>query len=66
DEGSDGRPTVRELLRDRLAALGVPVAFGFPFGHVDDNWTLPLGVRARLDARAGTLELLEPAVAEAG
>jgi muramoyltetrapeptide carboxypeptidase len=40
------------------------VAYGFPFGHVDDNWTLPVGVRARLDADAGTLELLEAAVAE--
>jgi len=29
---------------------------------VDDQWTLPLGVRARLDATAGELELLEPAV----
>ena len=39
-----------------------PVATGLPFGHVADNWTLPLGVRARLDADAGTLTLLEPAV----
>jgi muramoyltetrapeptide carboxypeptidase len=66
DAGIEGRPTVRELLMDRLGRLGVPVAFGFPFGHVDDNWTLPLGVRARLDASAGTLELLEPAVADRG
>jgi muramoyltetrapeptide carboxypeptidase LdcA involved in peptidoglycan recycling len=34
-----------------------------PIGHEPDNWTLPLGVRARLDAARGTLELLEPAVA---
>jgi muramoyltetrapeptide carboxypeptidase len=53
---------VIELL-DRLAApLGVPVLAGLPFGHENDNWTLPLGVRARLDAGAGTLELLESAV----
>ena len=62
DEGAEGTPQIAEVLHDRLADLGVPVAFGFPFGHVDDNWTLPLGVRARLDADAGTLELLEPAV----
>ncbi len=52
-----------EVLRERLGSLGVPVALGFPFGHVDHNWTLPQGVRARLDAGAGTLALLEPAVA---
>jgi muramoyltetrapeptide carboxypeptidase LdcA involved in peptidoglycan recycling len=32
-------------------------------GHIEDQWTLPLGVRARLDAGAGTLDLLEAAVA---
>lgn len=58
-----GAPRAEEVLRDLLRGLGVPVALGFPFGHVDDNWTLPLGVRARLDAGAGTLSLLEPAVA---
>lgn len=64
DEGKDGIPSPEEVLLDRLADLQVPVAFGFPFGHVPDNWTLPVGVRARLDASAGTLELLEPAVKE--
>lgn len=56
-------PGAGEVLRERLGSLGIPVAMGFPFGHVDDNWTLPVGVRARLDADAGTLELLESAVA---
>jgi muramoyltetrapeptide carboxypeptidase len=55
-------PTAAEVIRERLAPLGVPIAFGFPFGHVDDNWTLPEGVPARLDADAGTVEVLEAAV----
>ncbi|HEX6371270.1 MAG TPA: LD-carboxypeptidase [Longimicrobium sp.] len=59
----DGAPLAAEVVRDALGGLGVPVAMGFPFGHIDDNWTLPMGVRARLDADAGTLALLEPAVA---
>ena len=61
-DGENGLPSVADVLRDRLGDLGVPVAMGFPFGHVDDNWTLPVGARARLDADAGTLEVLEPAV----
>jgi muramoyltetrapeptide carboxypeptidase len=61
-DGENGMPTTDEVLRDRLESLGVPVAMGFPFGHVDDNWTLPVGALARLDADAGTLEVLEPAV----
>lgn len=62
DEESSDTPSLAELLSDRLGDLGVPVASGFPFGHRPDNWTLPIGVRARLDATAGTVELLEPAV----
>lgn len=65
DEGAEGLPTALEVVADRLGGLGVPVAFGFPFGHVEESWTLPVGVRARLDADAGTLELLEPAVSGA-
>lgn len=52
----------RALFERLCTPLGVPVLAGLPFGHEDDNWTLPLGVRARLDADAGTLELLESAV----
>jgi muramoyltetrapeptide carboxypeptidase len=51
-----------EVLRDYFEPLGVPAARGFPVGHVDDQWTLPIGARARLDAEAGTLSLLEPGV----
>ncbi|MEO7985950.1 MAG: LD-carboxypeptidase [Gemmatimonadales bacterium] len=58
-EGSFG---LEELLAQYLLPLGIPVACGFPFGHIDDQWTLPLGVRARLDAGRGTLEVIEPAV----
>ena len=52
-----------EVLAHYFGPLGIPVAYGFPVGHIDDQWTLPLGVRARLDADAGEVELLEPAVA---
>ncbi|HEX6746301.1 MAG TPA: LD-carboxypeptidase [Longimicrobium sp.] len=62
DADEPGVPALVDVLRDRLGEMGVPVAYGFPFGHVDESWTLPEGVRARLDADAGTLELLEPAV----
>ncbi|HVR20845.1 MAG TPA: LD-carboxypeptidase [Polyangiaceae bacterium] len=48
--------TVREVLEERLGALGVPVAAGLPFGHELENEPLVLGVRARLDASGGTLE----------
>lgn len=61
-EGDEPGRTIEDLFGELLGPLGVPVASGFPFGHVPHNWTLPLGVRARLDADEGTLTLLEPAV----
>ena len=62
---SDDEPTVSfdEVLADRLEPLGIPAASGLSFGHVPFNFTIPMGVRGRLDATARTLTLLEPAVA---
>jgi muramoyltetrapeptide carboxypeptidase len=53
---------LHELLYRLAAPLGVPVLADLPIGHEPDNWTLPLGVRARLDMVRLTIELLEPAV----
>jgi len=64
EEDRPGVPSLDEVVAERLAGLGIPVALGFPFGHVPENATLPLGVRARLDASAGTLEYLEAAVSD--
>jgi muramoyltetrapeptide carboxypeptidase len=58
----DGALGFDEVLATYFGPLGIPVAYGFPIGHIAAQWTLPLGVRARLDADAGELELLEPAV----
>jgi muramoyltetrapeptide carboxypeptidase len=53
--------TIEELIRDLTADLGVPVLFGFPAGHtVSPAWTLPFGIRARLDQDG--LSLLQGAV----
>ena len=60
--GEDGSLGVDEVLTRYFAPLRIPVAFGFPVGHIDEQWTLPIGVRARLDATAGELDILDPAV----
>jgi muramoyltetrapeptide carboxypeptidase len=31
-------------------------------GHIDRQFTLPLGIEAEIDATRGTIRLLEPAV----
>ncbi|WP_149180464.1 LD-carboxypeptidase [Streptomyces sp. TRM49041] len=53
---------VREVLRDRLGGLGVPVVEELGFGHGTPALTVPLGAAAELDADAGTLTLDAPAL----
>lgn len=60
--GDGGALGFDEVLHTYFGPLDIPVAVGFPFGHIDDQWTLPVGVMAELDADAGTLALLEAAV----
>ncbi|MFJ4466060.1 LD-carboxypeptidase [Streptomyces sp. NPDC089424] len=60
DCGPYGR--LRQVFADRLGGLGVPVAEEFGFGHGEGALTIPFGVRAELDAEAGTLTLEEPAL----
>lgn len=55
--------TIPDVLDDHLKPLGVPAYYGAMFGHVERQFTLPLGVEVELDAGAGTLTMLEPAVA---
>jgi muramoyltetrapeptide carboxypeptidase len=59
-----GSPTVRDVARRILGELEIPVVWGARVGHTPRPMlTLPLGVRARLNAdKSGRLEILEPAV----
>jgi muramoyltetrapeptide carboxypeptidase len=56
------RAGLRAVFADRLGGLGVPVVEEFGFGHGEGALTMPLGVRAELDAGAGALTLDEPAL----
>lgn len=58
DASIGGRPW-RDIILDRVVPLGIPAVIDFPFGHVKNMLTMPLGIRARLDADAGTLTYLE-------
>jgi len=55
--------TLSEVLAHHLAPLGVPAFQGALFGHVTDQFSLPVGIRAEIDATAGTIRMLEPVVA---
>ena len=59
---SYGGFTLSEVLQQHLAPLGIPAFQGAPFGHVANQISLPVGIRAEMDADAGTIRLLESAV----
>jgi muramoyltetrapeptide carboxypeptidase len=54
--------SVMEVLQEYAAAAGRPGLTGVPFGHERRKMTLPVGIRARVDAGKRTLEYLESAV----
>ncbi|MBS1723657.1 MAG: LD-carboxypeptidase [Armatimonadetes bacterium] len=62
DERSDPKigtwPWLR-IVEDRLACWNVPIIVDYPIGHKKNMLSLPLGLRVRLNADAGTLTLLE-------
>jgi muramoyltetrapeptide carboxypeptidase len=54
--------TLAEVLDDHFAQLKTPSVYGFSFGHIAQQFTIPVGVSARLDTGNATLKLLESAV----
>jgi muramoyltetrapeptide carboxypeptidase len=54
---------ISECIAEQAARLDCPVLSGIEVGHGSANFTIPFGVRARVDTAARTLGFLEPAVA---
>ncbi len=48
-----------EIFTERLRTLECPAAYGFPIGHIEDQWIIPQGVMAEVDIDRGSLVLLE-------
>ncbi|NKI26321.1 LD-carboxypeptidase [Arenibacter sp. 6A1] len=54
--------TLKEVILDRIKPLGIPAVYGMTFGHIDNNFTFPIGATARLDSEKIHLEILEKPV----
>jgi muramoyltetrapeptide carboxypeptidase len=50
DAGLGGTRTLDAVLREAADIAGVPALAGIPMGHIDDQWSVPLGMEAELDA----------------
>lgn len=51
-----------DVVKDRLGDLGIPVIYGLSFGHIRDQFTMPVGIEAELDTTNATMTLLETGV----
>ena len=54
--------SLRQVLVDHLAPRAIPCFYGLLIGHTSDKLTLPIGIRAAVDATSGTVRLLESPV----
>lgn len=54
--------SLMECFKGLLGNLGIPVFYGLSFGHISNQFTLPVGIEAELDTVGGTLTLLEAGV----
>ena len=58
-ETSEGNRSVDEVIAEAAEEAGIPCLAGAPFGHIDDQWTIPLGALAELDTEARSLHVVE-------
>ncbi|SMP62574.1 S66 peptidase family protein [Anoxynatronum buryatiense] len=54
--------STEDLFQEYLKPLKIPAIYGLPIGHTKDMATLPMGIRARLNADKKELEIMESAV----
>ena len=57
-----GSLTIPDLLDDHVKPLGVPAWRGALVGHIDRQFTLPIGADVEIDATAGSIRMLSAAV----
>ena len=55
--------TLDETLDIHLQPLSVPAVTGYSIGHIRNQFTIPMGIKATLDTERQTVTLLEPGVA---
>ena len=55
-----GSLTLEQILDDHIRPLGIPAYRGAMIGHIRQQFIVPVGGMAEMDADAGTFRLLEP------
>ncbi|HEY3258237.1 MAG TPA: LD-carboxypeptidase [Gemmatimonadaceae bacterium] len=60
DEKTKDNRNLDEVLAEAATRAGIPCLAGAPFGHIADQWTIPLGAIAELDTGARSLRVVGP------
>lgn len=61
-EMSTNSLTLNEVLHHYIKPLNIPAFYGAMISHEEQNVTIPIGIRASIDADNRTITILEPAV----
>ncbi len=54
---------LKEVIVDRIQDLGIPSLYGMSFGHIPENFTIPIGAQVSFDTQTRTIQILEKVVA---
>jgi muramoyltetrapeptide carboxypeptidase len=57
-EQEEDNRAIDDVIAEAADAAGVPCFAGAPFGHIRDQWTIPLGARAEMRAGDHTLHVI--------
>jgi muramoyltetrapeptide carboxypeptidase len=56
--------TLEQVFDDHIKPLGIPAFSGAMFGHIDNMLTLPVGIKAQINAQKGVISLTERATSD--
>ena len=59
EKGNKNSLSLEQVLKDHIQVLGVPSYYGSMIGHIDNMFTLPIGISAKMNSETGSIELLE-------
>jgi muramoyltetrapeptide carboxypeptidase len=54
--------TLRQVLEQNIGSLKIPAFYGSMIGHIENKFTVPIGINAEMDSDKGIFTLLEKAV----
>jgi muramoyltetrapeptide carboxypeptidase len=60
DDNDSVDRSVDDVFAEVAEKLGIPCLSGLPVGHIEDQWTIPLGADAVLDAEKKSLHVITP------